>query len=168
MVKKLTKTLGKVALELYRHLGGSSYDEKDFQKAMGYEFSKLNIEYLRETHIELYYKDIPIKLGAPDFFLNKTNPAVIIELKLGSSLANINRQQLRMYLSSIKKDSNSILSKVKSGYLINFLKDEPQFIVESESRAKKNKQFKVEVEYFSLDKNDRLVLLDALYLEAVQ
>jgi len=167
MVKKLTATLGKIAIEVYSHLGGGNYDEKDFQKAVGYELTKLNIEYLREIHIELYYKDIPIKLGAPDFFLNKTNPPIIIELKLGSSIANINRQQLRMYLSSIKKDSNSILSKVKYGYLINFLKDEPQIVLENENKIKKNKQFKVQVECFSLNKDNSLKLLEQLELEQI-
>ena len=60
---------------------------------------KKNIDYLRETHIELYYKDIPIKLGAPDFYLNNINPPTIIEIKLGSNLNNSNRQQfIPLYL----------------------------------------------------------------------
>ena len=60
--------IGNLCLEVYSHLGGLNFDEKDFQLALGHELTKKGIEYLRETHIELYYKDIPIKLGAPDFY----------------------------------------------------------------------------------------------------
>jgi len=71
---KLLKILGELSLDVYEQLGGLNFDEKDFQIALGYELSKNNIEYLRETHIELFYKDIPIKLGAPDFYLNNESP----------------------------------------------------------------------------------------------
>ena len=37
--KKL-KILGELCLEVYSHLGGLNFDEKDFQIALGYEFSK--------------------------------------------------------------------------------------------------------------------------------
>ena len=67
-INNFVKTLGNISLEVYNQLGGLNFDEKDFQIALGYEFSKKKIDYLRETHIELYYKDLPIKLGAPDFF----------------------------------------------------------------------------------------------------
>ena len=109
--KKL-KILGDLCLEVYSHLGGLNFDEKDFQIALGHEFTKKGIEYLRETHIELYYKDIPIKLGAPDFYLNKESPPTIIEIKLGASISNSNRQQLKMYLLSIKRNPKSILKTV--------------------------------------------------------
>ena len=57
---------------MYEHLGGGNFDEKDYQKALGFEFKLNKIEYLREAHLELYYKEMPLKLGAPDFFLNKS------------------------------------------------------------------------------------------------
>ena len=63
-------------------LSGLNFDEKDFQLALGYELQKKGIDYLRETHIELYYKDIPVKLGAP-VFLSSEKPPTIIEVKLG-------------------------------------------------------------------------------------
>ena len=93
-----------MCLEVYDHLGGLNFDEKDFQLALGHELTKKGIEYLRETHIELYYKDIPIKLGAPDFYLSKDSQPTIIEIKLGASISNSNRQQLKMYLVSIKRN----------------------------------------------------------------
>ena len=69
---KLVKLLETLSLEIFDHLGGLNFDEKDFQLALGYELEKKGIEYLRETHIELFYKDIPLKL-APDFFLSSEN-----------------------------------------------------------------------------------------------
>ncbi|MDA9143347.1 GxxExxY protein [Gammaproteobacteria bacterium] len=156
---KLIKTLEKVCLDIYDELGGLNFDEKDFQIALGYELSSLGIEYLRETHIELYYKDIPIKLGAPDFYLNKEKPATIIEIKLGSSLDNSNRQQLKMYLLSIKRNPKSVLKNVKNGVLINFLKNNPQTFVCEDASPKKKQQYKVEIEQFTLDKEDTLKLL---------
>ena len=44
---------GNLCLEVYSHLGGLNFDEKDFQLALGHELTKKGIEYLRETHIEL-------------------------------------------------------------------------------------------------------------------
>ena len=163
MVKKDKnfKILGDLCLEVYSQLGGLNFDEKDFQVALGYEFSKKGIEYLRETHIELYYKDIPIKLGAPDFYLNKEVPPTIIEIKLGASISNSNRQQLKMYLISIKRNPKSILKNVKNGILINFLKEDPS-TYESEVIQKRKKLYKVEIEKFTLNKNNDLKLLNKL------
>ena len=156
---KLIKTLEKVCLDIYDELGGLNFDEKDFQIALGYELSSLGIEYLRETHIELYYKDIPVKLGAPDFYLNKEKPATIIEIKLGSNLDNSNRQQLKMYLLSIKRNPKSVLKNVKNGVLINFLKNNPQTFVHEDASVKKKQQYKVEIEQFTLDKDNGLKFL---------
>ena len=155
------KILGDLCLEVYSQLGGLNFDEKDFQVALGYEFSKKGIEYLRETHIELYYKDIPIKLGAPDFYLNKEVPPTIIEIKLGASISNSNRQQLKMYLISIKRNPKSILKNVKNGILINFLKEDPS-TYESEVIQKRKELYKVEIEKFTLNKNNDLKLLNKL------
>lgn len=158
---KLIKSLEKICIDIYNELGGLNFDEKDFQIALGYELSSLGIEYLRETHIELYYKDIPIKLGAPDFYLNKEKPATVIEIKLGSGLNNSNRQQLKMYLLSIKRNPKSVLKNVKNGVLINFLKENPATYISEETSTKKKKQFFIEIEHFTLDKNDNLKLLSS-------
>ena len=160
--KKL-KILGDLCIEVYSHLGGLNFDEKDFQIALGHEFTKKGIEYLRETHIELYYKEIPIKLGAPDFYLNKESPPTIIEIKLGASISNSNRQQLKMYLLSIKRNPKSILKNVKNGILINFLKEDPTTF-ETEPSSKRKEQYRVEIEKFSLNKKDELSLLGKLSL----
>ena len=144
-------------------MGGLNFDEKDFQIALGHELGLKKIEYLRETHIELYYKDIPIKLGAPDFFLSNEKPQTIIEIKLGSSLANANRQQLKMYLISIKRNPKSVLKNVKNGILLNFLKENPETYEAGETNRKKS-IYKVEIELFTLDKDNELQLLNSLLL----
>ena len=165
MVRKnnLLKLLGKISIEVFDQLGGLNFDEKDFQIALGYELDSKKIEYLRETHIELFYKDIPIKLGAPDFFLNKEKPPSIIELKLGSSIANSNRQQLKMYLLSIKKNPRSVLKNVKNGILINFLKENPLTYEKEEVKRKKD-IYKIEIEVFTLDSKNNLKLIESDYL----
>ena len=163
MNKNKLKILGDICLEIYDHLGGLNFDERDFQIALGYELTKKGIEYLRETHIELYYKDVPIKLGAPDFYLNKESPPTIIEIKLGASITNSNRQQLKMYLLSIKRNPKSVIKNVKVGILMNFLKEDP-YTYKSEVIKNKKDFYKVEIEKFQLNNNNNLKLLQKLSL----
>ena len=162
-MSKLLKTLGKISIDIYEEMGGLNFDEKDFQIALGHELDLKKIEYLRETHIELYYKDIPIKLGAPDFYLSNEKPQTIIEIKLGSALANANRQQLKMYLLSIKRNPKSVLKNVKNGILINFLKENPLTYEKEEVKRKKD-IYKIEIEAFTLDSKNNLKLLESDYL----
>ena len=49
-------------------------------------------------------------------FLNKEKSPAIIEIKLEASLNNSNRQQLKMYLLSIKKSPRSVLKKLKGEF----------------------------------------------------
>ena len=155
---KLMEVLGKLSLEIYDHIGGLNFKEESFQVAIGHELTLKNIEYLRETSIELYYKKIPIRLGEIDFYLTNEKPPTIIEVKIHSSILNTHRQQLKMYLLSIKRNTKSILKKVENGILINFLKENPTTHEEEESTRGKD-LYKVEMEMFTLDKNDELKLL---------
>tara|TARA_Y100001980_G_C14168248_1_gene44315 strand:+ start:155 stop:385 length:231 start_codon:yes stop_codon:yes gene_type:complete len=70
-----------ISNEVFSNLGGGNFTEDDFQWAFGYECDHQKIEYLREMRLEIFYKNIPIKLGAPDFVLTKTRPKSIIEIK---------------------------------------------------------------------------------------
>ena len=155
---KLMEVLGKLSLEIYDHIGGLNFKEESFHVAIGHELTLKNIEYLRETSIELYYKKIPIRLGEIDFYLNNEKPPTIIEVKIHSSIVNTHRQQLKMYLLSIKRNPKSILKKVENGILINFLKENPTTHEEEESTRVKD-LYKVEMEMFTLGKNDELKLL---------
>ena len=154
---KLIDVLGNLSLDIYNEIGGLSFEEKFFQLALGIELTSKEIEYLRETSIELYYKDIPIRLGVVDFYLNNEKPPTIIEIKVGSSLTNANRQQLKMYLLSIRRNPKSVLKKVKNGILINYLKDNPATYEEESNREKD--LYKIEIEMFTLDKKEKLKLL---------
>ena len=155
---KLMEVLGKLSLEIYDHIGGLNFKEESFQVAIGHELTLKNIEYLRETSIELYYKKIPIRLGEIDFYLTNEKPPTIIEVKIHSSILNTHRQQLKMYLLSIKRNPKSILKKVENGILINFLKENPTTHEEEESSRGKD-LYKVEMEMFTLGQNDELKLL---------
>tara|TARA_B100002019_G_scaffold122141_1_gene105031 strand:+ start:70 stop:594 length:525 start_codon:yes stop_codon:yes gene_type:complete len=166
-INNFVKTLGNISLEVYDQLGGLNFDEKDFQIALGYEFSKKRIDYLRETHIELFYKDLPIKLGAPDFFVNNEKPPLIIEVKLANEINHAARRQLKMYLVSIKRTPKSVIKNVDHGIILNFLKGESVSIFDEENKGKKKQLHKIQVERYILDKNENLKLLDKLNLEPI-
>ena len=72
-----------------------------------------------------------------------------------------------MYLVSIKRNPKSILKNVKNGILINFLKEDPT-TYESEPSQKRKELLKVEIEKFTLDKNNNLKLLEKLSLGAIK
>ena len=165
-INNFTKTLGNISVEVYNQLGGLNFDEKDFQIALGYELSKKKIDYLRETHIELFYKDVPIKLGAPDFFVNNEKPPVIIEVKLANEITHVARKQLKMYLVSIKRNPKSVLKDVNHGILLNFLKGDKVSMYDEEL-GKKKQLFEIQVERYVLEKNENLRLLDKLDLKPV-
>ena len=105
--------------------GGLNFDEKDFQVAsLGYELSKRKIDYLRETHIELFYKEQTIKLGVLDFFLNNEKPQVIIEVKLANEINHAARKTTKNVSGFHKKKLKSAIKNVNHGILLNFLKGE--------------------------------------------
>ena len=64
---------------------------------------------------------------------------------------------------SIKRNPKSILKKIKNGILINFLKEDPTTYEPNEANRRKE-LYKVEIEHFSLDKNNKLKLLDNILL----
>ena len=114
----------------------------------------------------MYYKDLPIKLGAPDFFLNNEKPPVIIEVKLANEITHAARKQLKMYLVSIKRNPKSVIKNVNHGILLNFLKGEKVSMYDEEL-GKKKQLFKVQVERYLLEKNEHLKLLDKLDIKPV-
>ena len=97
---------------------------------------------------------MPLKLGAPDFFLNKNKPQSIIELKLGNGLDDSSRHQLKMYLQSINKNKNEVMKKVDNGYLINFLKVEPLLHLDLERKVKGKIIHKIEMEHYKLHRGN--------------
>lgn len=152
------KKLIQISKEVYLHMGGLNFDEKDFQLAFGYELENFKIDYMREISLEVFYKDIPVKLGSPDFFLNKSKPPLILELKLSSSIQNSHRQQLKMYLVSVKRKPKSVVAKIKHGMIINFLKEDTSVANHLGGKSKKNH---LEIELYKINENEELCLLDS-------
>ena len=64
----LTK-VNELALEVYSNLG-DGFKEDIYQRALAYEFRANKIDYLRETVIELFYKDQMVGVGELDFFFS--------------------------------------------------------------------------------------------------
>ena len=50
MLKKIIQ----ISKEVYLHMGGLNFDEKDFQLAFGYELDKSKIDYMREISLEVF------------------------------------------------------------------------------------------------------------------
>ena len=89
------------------------------KKVLGFELLDNNISYLREFHVEIFYKDHPIKLGALDTLLDQSNPKCFLNWKL-SGLDDTNRHQMYMYLKSVDKNNNKALKEVNGFPLLIF------------------------------------------------
>ena len=102
-----------------------------YQNALGIEFRKRNIKYLKEVNIEIYYKDHSVGLDRPDFILlpsrkkgwNFKSP-LVLETKVTPQITNEHRAQLKSYLKSLPRNKSNDLKNVKQGILLKFLKSE--------------------------------------------
>ena len=149
-MKNFLKLIEKISHKVYRQLSGM--DEKHFQIALGIEFRKNKIDFMREAGVELFYETNPIGLHELDFLITPCldlNIPLIIETKVGSNITEDSRQQLRNYLRSATLNKNAIIKKINTGLLINFKKSET-FI---DSNRKKKELSNVEIEVWKLEKN---------------
>ena len=129
-IENVTKDIFLWATNVYNELG-SGFNETVLQSALAIEFRENKIKYLREPHIEIFYKEHVLGLDRPDFVLltptkklwNMQYP-IIVETKVSMKLSNENRQQLKSYLRSFPRNKNSSLQKTSGGILLNFLKTE--------------------------------------------
>ena len=64
----LCDDLYNISVDIFSELG-SGFNEAVYQNALGIEFRKWNIKYLKEVNIEIYYKDHSVGLDRPDFIL---------------------------------------------------------------------------------------------------
>ena len=149
-MKNFLKLIEKISHKVYRQLSGM--DEKHFQIALGIEFRKNKIDFMREAGVELFYETNPIGLHELDFLITPCldlNIPLIIETKVGSNITEDSRQQLRNYLRSATLNKNAIIKKINTGLLINFKKSET-FI---DSNKKKKELSDIEIEVWKLEKN---------------
>ena len=141
-----------LAEEVYDELG-SGFKEDTLQQALAIAFRQSNIKYLRETHLEIFYKKESLGLFRLDFFIPAQKhkkweliTPVIIETKASSKLNIDARLQLKNYLISLPKNSSEELRNIKEGLLINWNNR-----LDPLEPSKKSQE--VEVELWSLKKH---------------
>ncbi len=108
------KKIESLSKKIYKQLSGLKEDH--FQTALGIEFRKNKIDFMREAGLELFYDNHPIGLHELDFLITPCldlKEPIIIETKVGSTIGEEQRQQLRNYLRSAQKNENAILKKSK-------------------------------------------------------
>ena len=116
--QKFLSSIEKLANEVYSTLG-DGFSEDIYQRALAFEFRSRGIDYLRETNVEIFYKDQMVGLGEIDFYFpaqkNKyfsLSKPVILETKYLAKLNDSARSQLRQYLMSTKKNKTKAI-KIK-------------------------------------------------------
>ena len=125
---KFLATIENLAQEVYANLG-DGFSEDIYQKALAIELRAKKIDYLRETVIELFYKDQMVGRGEIDFFFpvqkNKLftlDEPIIIETKYSTKLEDNHRAQLRQYLHSAKLNKTAVFKDLQYGALLNWQK----------------------------------------------
>ena len=149
-MEKFLKLVNQISHKVYKQLSGM--EEKHFQIALGIEFRRNKIDFMREAGVELFYETNPIGLHELDFLITPCldlNIPLIVETKVGSNITEDSRQQLRNYLRSATLNKNAIIKKIDTGLLINFRKSET-FV---DSNRKKKELLDVEIEVWKLQKN---------------
>jgi GxxExxY protein len=128
-LKVFISFIEKLANEVYSTLG-DGFSEDIYQKALASEFRNKEIDYLRETNVEIFYKDQMVGLGEIDFYFppqkNKyfsLSQPIILETKYLAKLSDSARSQLRLYLMSTKKNKTKAITKLEYGLLLNWQKE---------------------------------------------
>ena len=116
----------KLSEEVYKELG-AGFKEDTLQQALAISFRQNKIKYLRETHLEIFYKKQSLGFLRLDFLIPPqrhkkwilTQP-LIIETKAIAKINNDSRLQLKNYLISLPRNTSEELKNIKSGLLINW------------------------------------------------
>lgn len=140
-----------LAQDVYEELG-SGFKEDTLQQALAIAFRESNIKYLRETHLEIFFRKESLGLFRLDFLLPaqkhkkwQLKEAIIIETKSASKLNNDAHLQLKNYLISLPKNSSEELKNIKEGILLNWRNNQDP----SEETSTQGTQ----IELWSLKKN---------------
>ena len=103
-MKTFIKNINILANKVYDQLSG--LEEKYYQTALGIEFRKKKINFMREAGLELFYENYPLGLHELDFLITPCydlKEPIIIETKVATSISDTHRQQLKNYLRSASK-----------------------------------------------------------------
>ena len=159
MYKEFLKHLERLAKVVYKELG-DGFDEDLYQRGMAFEFRKANIEYLRETNIETFYKNQMLALRELDFLIPKQKNKyfkiirpLIIECKYDSKISDRHRSQLRQYLKSVPYNSTKELKETDHGVLLNWQKSN----IYDETRVASETPIQIELWFYDKKKDMRLV-----------
>ena len=151
---KCTNHILALAEEVYRELG-SGFKEDTLQQGLAIAFRGAKVNYLRETHIEIFYKKESLGLLRLDFLLpaqkNKKwelKSPIVIETKSTSKINNDAHLQLKNYLLSLPRNDSKELKDIKEGILLNWRNnleptDKGEAGTEIELFSFKNKRFKL-------------------------
>ena len=96
---------------------GCGFLESAYGDALEIEFQKMNIPYIREDEVKVYYDGIPLKTTYRSDF-TCFNRQYIVELKAIKSLTDLERAQVRHYLKA---------TGIRYALLINFAKIKLQY-----------------------------------------
>jgi GxxExxY protein len=148
---KIAQDIFEMASNIYNELGGA-FNEDINQRALALEFRESGIKYLREVHIEIFYKGQSLGLDRPDFIILPTkakgwnlSEPIVLETKVSQTISNDHRQQLKSYFKSFPHNKNDVLRKITKGILLKFLKSENFEEVEKTKPA-------IELELFSFNR----------------
>jgi len=151
---KCTNHILALAEEVYQELG-SGFKEDTLQQALAIAFRGVKVNYLRETHIESFYKKESLGLLRLDFLLPaqkhkkwELKSPIVIETKSTSKINNDAHLQLKNYLLSLPKNDSKELKDIKEGILLNWRSnleptDRGEAGTEIELFSFKNRRFKL-------------------------
>lgn len=151
---KCTNHILALAEEVYRELG-SGFKEDTLQQGLAIAFRGAKVNYLRETHIEIFYKKESLGLLRLDFLLPaqkhkkwELKSPIVIETKSTSKINNDAHLQLKNYLLSLPRNDSKELKGIKEGILLNWRNnleptDKGEAGTEIELYSFKNRRFKL-------------------------
>ena len=105
----LTHKIIGCAMSVHTYLG-NGFQEVIYQRALAYELSQANLNFVRELEVDIFYKEKPEPIGTRrvDFLVEDK---ILIELKATSQLDENHYAQILNYLTAYK---------LEIGLLINF------------------------------------------------
>ncbi|MCX5698386.1 MAG: GxxExxY protein [Candidatus Omnitrophica bacterium] len=110
LYSEITDKIIELAIKVHKTLG-PGFIEKFYEKALIFEFSKNNVEYVIQKTINVKYGDLLLGIQRIDLVVENK---VIVELKVVSEINDINVAQIVSYLKA---------SGFKIGLVLNFAKN---------------------------------------------
>ena len=104
---ELAKKVIGSAIEVHRNLG-PGYLESVYENSLAIEFTKRNIQYRRQSEVQVNYKGENVGQGRLDFLIENQ---LIVELKTTEKLLPIHKAQVISYLKA---------TGINLGLLVNF------------------------------------------------